>query len=113
MITITPAAAEQIKQSAEQGGMGSMPLRVAVTQAEDGSLQYAMGFDDARQEDHTITSEGVNVVISPVSQDLAKGMTLDYVQMDDGQYNFIFINPNDPDHRPPPQVEGGTVSGDK
>lgn len=105
MITITPAAAEQIKKSAEQGDMGNMPLRIAVTQQEDGSLHYGMGFDDARAEDHTITSEGVDVVISPVSQDLAKDMTLDYVQMDDGQYNFIFANPNDPNYKPPPKVD--------
>lgn len=100
MITITPAAAEQIKQSAQQGGMGNMPLRIAITQQPDGSLHYGMGFDEAREEDHNVSSEGVNVVISPVSLDLAKGVTLDYVQMDDGQMNFIFINPNDPNYKP-------------
>ena len=100
MITVTAAAAEQIKQAAQQGGMGNLPLRIAVTKQTDGSLHYGMGFDDAREEDHAVSSNGVNVIISPVSQDLAKGMTLDYVQMDDGQMNFIFVNPNDPNHQP-------------
>jgi len=96
MITITAAAATQIKQAAQQGGMGEMPLRIAVTKQADGSLHYGMGFDEAQQEDISVTSEGVAVLISPVSQELAKGLTLDYVQLDDGQFNFIFINPNDP-----------------
>ena len=102
MFTVTPAAAEQIRQSAKQGQMEGMPLRVAVRKDTDGSLQYAMGFADAQtDEDLSCDSEGITVVIAPSSYELLKGTTLDYVEMEQGQKNFIFINPNDPDYVPP------------
>ena len=102
MFTVTPTAAEQIRQSAKQGQMEGMPLRVAVRKDTDGSLQYAMGFADAQtDEDLSCDSEGITVVIAPSSYELLKGTTLDYVEMEQGQKNFIFINPNDPDYVPP------------
>ena len=102
MFTVTPAAAEQIRESAKQGQMEGMPLRVAVRKDTDGSLQYAMGFADAQtDEDLSCDSEGITVVIAPSSYELLKGTTLDYVEMEQGQKNFIFINPNDPDYVPP------------
>jgi iron-sulfur cluster assembly protein len=42
-----------------------------------------------------------------MSLDLLTDTVLDYVQMDDGKYEFIFLNPNDPNYKPPasPEVE--------
>jgi len=110
MITITPEAAKQIKAAAEQGNMSDMALRLAVTKQDDGSFHYAMGFDDQSLDGDTkYTSEGVNVVISALSHELLRGTTLDWVQLEDGQYNFVFLNPNDPNFRPPPSLTGGEV----
>jgi len=110
MITITPEAAEQIKAAAEQGNMTGMALRLAVTKQDDGSFHYAMGFDDQSLDgDSNYNSEGVDVVISALSLELLRGTTLDYVQLEDGQYNFVFLNPNDPGYRPPPSLTGGEV----
>lgn len=110
MITITPEAAKQIQAAAEQGNMTGMKLRLAATKQEDGSLHYAMGFDDQSMEgDSTYNSEGVSVVISALSLDLLKGTTLDFVQLEDGEHNFVFLNPNDPNFRPPPSLTGGEV----
>jgi len=39
-------------------------------------------------------------VVDEASQPLATGMTLDYVEID-GKLEFVFINPNDPNYRPP------------
>jgi len=112
MITITPEAAKQIKAAAEQGNMSDMALRLAVTKQDDGSFQYAMGFDDQSLEgDSKYSSEGVNVVISALSHELLRGTTLDYVQLEDGQYNFVFLNPNDPNFRPPPSLADGDLPG--
>ena len=36
-----------------------------------------------------------------MSLDLLSDTVLDYVQMDDGKYEFIFLNPNDPNYKPP------------
>ncbi|MBD3610649.1 MAG: iron-sulfur cluster assembly accessory protein [Gammaproteobacteria bacterium] len=110
MITLTPEAAKQVKASIEQSNAPSLPLRFACQKQEDGSLHYAMGFDDEKRDDDiTYTSEGINIVVSSLSHDLLKGTTLDYVELEDGQYNFIFLNPNDPNFRPPPSVTGGEV----
>ena len=63
--------------------------------AADGSLDYAMGFDEARGDDVVLTSEGIALVVSPQQRDLLDGMTLDYVEYEAGDFRFIFINPND------------------
>lgn len=101
MITVTPSAAEQIQLSAEQSGINDATLRIAIKRIEDGSLHYAMGFDDAISEnDVQLETAGVKLVIAPTSKELAEGMTLDYVELDDGEKNFIFINPNDNNYAP-------------
>ncbi|HEB66615.1 MAG TPA: iron-sulfur cluster assembly accessory protein [Gammaproteobacteria bacterium] len=109
MFTVTPAAAEQIIKSAREGQMEGMPLRIAARRETDGSIQYAMGFaDETTENDLTFSESGVTIVIAPSSIDLLNGCTLDYVQLDDGEYNFIFLNPNDPNYTPPPADDSGT-----
>jgi iron-sulfur cluster assembly protein len=102
MITVTPGAAAQIRLSAKQGRMDGLPMRIAATRNPDGSIHYAMGFDDSRLEgDIPIMSEGVNIVVSGSSMPLLSGMTLDFVEIEPGSYQFIFLNPNDPTFTPP------------
>ncbi len=96
MITVTPAAAEQIRESARQGKMEGMPLRVAVTRLENESFHYALGFDDiSREGDTTYTTEGIDIVVAPQSLDMLTGTVIDYVELE-GKKEIIFINPNDP-----------------
>jgi len=100
MMTITPSAAEQINASASQQDIKDMPLRIAAKKAEDGSIEYAMGFaDELSAEDLKFTSGGIEVVLSPGSALLLKGAVMDYVEIEPGQHNFIFSNPNDPHHK--------------
>ena len=102
MITVTPAAAEQIRLSAKQGKMDGLPMRIAATRNPDGSLHYGMGFDDNRlQGDFHLSSEGIDLVVSGSSMLLLNGMTLDYVEIEPGTFQFIFMNPNDPNFTPP------------
>jgi iron-sulfur cluster assembly protein len=102
MITITPAAAKQINASASQGSMDGLSMRIAASRNPDGSIHYGMGFDDNLLEgDLHITSEGVNVVISETSKILLEGTMLDYVELEPGEYQFIFMNPNDANYTPP------------
>jgi len=95
MITITPSAAQQIRIAATQSDSDEMGLRIAARRAADGSLDYAMGFDEARGDDVVLTSEGIALVVSPQQRDLLDGMTLDYVEFEAGDFRFIFVNPND------------------
>ncbi len=99
MISVTPAAATQIRESAKLGNMEGMPLRIAVTRLQNGAFHYAMGFDDQpREGDKTFQSEGIDIVVAPPSLELLTGTVVDYVDME-GKKEIIFINPNDPDQK--------------
>ena len=96
MITVTPEAAEQIRESARHGKLEGVPLRVAVTRLDDGSFHYGLGFDDNSHEgDRTFQSEGIDIVVAPPSMDMLNGTVIDYVDLD-GKMEIVFINPNDP-----------------
>jgi iron-sulfur cluster assembly accessory protein len=102
MIKLTDAALKQILLSAEQGEMQATPLRIAIKEQDDGSFHYAMGFDEQRLPgDIFVNIEDVSLVVSETSKDLAEGMTIDYVELEAGKQEFIFLNPNDPTYRPP------------
>jgi iron-sulfur cluster assembly protein len=102
MITLTPAAAAQIRVSAEQGNMQGLAMRIAAKRNPDGSLHYAMGFDDNFIEgDMHIDADGIEIVVSEASQGLVNGMTVDYVEIEPDTYQFIFLNPNDANYSPP------------
>lgn len=97
MITISKSAAKQINFSAQQSGINNAVLRIAIRQLEDGSFHYALGFDDAfSKHDILFKSEGIDLVVSPESLDMGRELVVDYVELDSGEMNFIFINPADP-----------------
>jgi len=103
MITITPQAARQILESVRQQQMdpGSACLRLAARLAENGAIEYGMGFDDKTDGDLEVVASDIKVLIAPGSAELLTGATLDYVEINPGELRFIFINPNDPSHKAP------------
>ena len=102
MIKLTQQAAEQIIASAEQGKTEGIPLRLAIKEQDDGSFHYAMGFDEQRLPgDIFVNIEEISMVVSAISKNLAEGMTIDYVELEPGKSEFIFLNPNDPTYVPP------------
>ena len=103
MITITPKAAEQIKLSAEQGKSEGMSLRIAAERTDDNSIHYGMGFDDSKENDVIVAAGDIDVIISTSSAELLKNTTLDYVELEPEKFEFIFMNPNDPNYKPPSQ----------
>lgn len=102
MIIITPQAAEQILKSAQQQAGAPQPcLRLAARMGDKGAIEYGMGFDARADGDVQVAASGIEVLVSPGSVELLSGATLDYVEINPGEQRFIFINPNDPSHRPP------------
>lgn len=102
MITITPAAAEKIQASAIAGDMQGLAMRIAAKRNPDGSIHYGMGFDDnALDGDIHINAGGVDVVIGESSHLLLEGTTMDFVEIEPGTWQFIFMNPNDANYSPP------------
>ncbi len=51
-----------------------------------------------------MSSEGIQVLVSPGCVELLTGATLDFVEINPGEPRFIFINPNDPSHKAPRQL---------
>jgi iron-sulfur cluster assembly protein len=93
MFALTPAAAEQIlRAAAEQAESRGRPmLRVAAKLDEnDGELVYGMGFDEEREDDLIIDSGGLGILISPHSQPLLADTTLDFTEVQPGEFQFIF-----------------------
>ncbi len=90
MFSLTSTAARQIQQAAASSGNGSLALRIAARRDGDGELQCGMGFDEAKDEDSQLDLYGVSVVIAQEHQNLLVDTVLDYVELQPGQFNFIF-----------------------
>lgn len=92
---VTDTAAEEIKKIAEQENIQNPILRVRVVPGGCSGFQYAMGFDEATNEnDHIIElSNGVKIAIDEFSAPYINGATLDYVKDFMGG-GFTIKNPN-------------------
>lgn len=92
MFTLTPLAAEQIARAAAEQAESKPMLRVAAKYDEDdGELVYGMGFDEEREDDLVLDAGGgVMILISPPSQPLLENTTLDFTEVQPGEFQFIF-----------------------
>ncbi|HQW39367.1 MAG TPA: iron-sulfur cluster biosynthesis family protein [Usitatibacteraceae bacterium] len=95
MITITQAAAERIRQSAADAGVAPPVLRVAAKQGAGGAVDFGMGFDQSRPGDTLADIEGIQVVVAAPSRELVEGVTLDFVELEPGDFRFIFARPGE------------------
>ena len=111
MINISERAARQIRESMSESDSEGMALRVAARRLADGSFDYAIGFDHSDHNDSHARSNGIDVLVGPTSTELLRNAELDYVRMEDGEYRFIFIKPNDPTHGRPAESDGGDGGG--
>jgi iron-sulfur cluster assembly protein len=100
MFKVTPAAAEQVGRAAQQSGAEGLVLRLAATQKPDGSIDYRMGFDEPTEDDIQFKIEGVDIVIAPEFVPLLDKAVLDFVQLESGDHQFIFLNPLDANYSP-------------
>jgi iron-sulfur cluster assembly protein len=95
MLTLTPAAAHQIESAIPPEAIAEgLALRIAARRAMDGSIEYAMGMDNERDNDKTVVVEGISLLVNEHSADLLVGVTVDFVE-ENGQPLFVFMNPND------------------
>ncbi|MBT7543532.1 MAG: Fe-S cluster assembly protein HesB [Gammaproteobacteria bacterium] len=102
MINITNEAATIIKQEIEKKENKGFKLRIAVMKKEDNSLHYVLGFDDNYTNNDKIhKSNELEIIISNSSLSMCDGMTLDYVELEKNKFNFIFLNPKDPNYVKP------------
>lgn len=107
-ILVTETAAEQIKKAALESQVDELPLRLAASKKPDGSFHYGMGFDDvgnSESKDFNYESNGVKIVVAESSHALLTGTTIDYIELEPKQFHFVFLNPNDPNYKPPETSE--------
>lgn len=94
MITISSLAAEKLRDIiVEQGEEGSS-LRVMLMPGANGGAQYMLALEnEAKEDDHVISTEGVSILIDPDSAPLMEGAEIDYM---DGlmKSGFVINNPN-------------------
>lgn len=88
-----------------------MALRIAARVDADGSIQYGMGFDDPHDDDMKLDLEGVAVVIADEYQELLIDTVLDYVELQPGEFNFIFINGSEAQGTPAQASGSGCGTG--
>lgn len=106
MFKVSKTAAAELKRSMAHHDFDDMPLRIAAQKTPEGSIEYQMGFDEAGPGDVMVASGGIDVVIANDHKPLLSGCELNFVTTDDGQPNFVFLNPNDPTYVEPSAQDG-------
>ncbi|AKB84094.1 iron-sulfur cluster assembly accessory protein [Methanococcoides methylutens] len=93
MIEITDVAATELKALLEAEDKQDHALRIFVAGMGCSGIQYGMALDnEIKEEDVTVDSKDVKIVMGPdISEQLEKA-TIDYIETDGGK-GFIIDNP--------------------
>jgi iron-sulfur cluster assembly protein len=93
-ITLSAKAVEKIGELlGSQAESGEQALRVAVRGGGCSGFQYALAFDQAKDDDHVFEVDGVAVIVDKVSMQFVFGSEVDYVEGLQGA-GFQVNNPN-------------------
>jgi len=94
LVSLTPGAAEKVKELMLEDPDESLVLRVAIQGGGCSGFQYGLGFDTGAAEgDEQIEQHGVTVVIDPHSAPYLKGATVDFLT-GLAESGFKIDNPN-------------------
>lgn len=94
IVTITDAAALQIKDMMKNNGEETAYLRVAVHGGGCSGLSYGMGFThEVEKDDVQLSQHDINIVVDQESIGVLKGTVIDYKQSLMGG-GFTIENPN-------------------
>jgi iron-sulfur cluster assembly protein len=96
MISLTAAAADRIREQGAGEGEEPVHLRVAARVDERGAIEFGMGFDEPRAGDAQVACEGVVLLVAPASRELLEDVILDYLEVEPGEYRFVFARGNEP-----------------
>jgi iron-sulfur cluster assembly protein len=93
-ITLTDNAAAKIKDLLDgQDDADLQALRVAVRGGGCSGFQYALAFDQVKDDDHVFEDRGVSVIVDKTSMQFVFGSEVDYVESLQGA-GFQVNNPN-------------------
>ncbi|MBC2670044.1 iron-sulfur cluster insertion protein ErpA [Novosphingobium piscinae] len=92
-LTLSPSAARRVAQIAAKQGKPAI-LRLSVEGGGCSGFQYKFGLAEAAEgEDLVVETDGVRLVVDPVSHDFIAGCVVDYVESLGGAA-FKVENPN-------------------
>ena len=111
MLSLSTSAATKIRQAAADSGAGELALRVAAKREANGAITFGMGFDEPREGDMPLQVHGVNIVIAPPSQPLLGDIVLDFVEVEQGQFNFVFTPESEVEDKPAKACATGACNG--
>ena len=80
MITLTPAATQQVKKLIEQEQKPNIGLRIGVKGGGCSGMTYVLSIDEAspKQYDSVFEQDGIKVLVDAKSQLYLDGTTIDY-----------------------------------
>lgn len=94
MISLTPHAADKVKEIASTEGLQGQGLRLRVIGGGCAGFQYDLYFEDETTAmDEAFDSHGVKLYVDPLSYQYLDGTEIDYVESAHGA-GFKFNNPN-------------------
>ncbi|RLA06773.1 MAG: hypothetical protein DRQ51_08320 [Gammaproteobacteria bacterium] len=95
-ITITDSAKTQILKSLTNDSSEQF-LRLDIRLNNKDEFHYLFGWDDTKKiDDIGFKTNGLTVITNKEKEDITDGLEIDYVLLESGNFNFIFLNPNDP-----------------
>ena len=93
LVSLTPSAAQRVATIALKQGKPAL-LRLAVDGGGCAGFSYRFALADVVEDDDAVaTTDGVRLLVDPVSLDLVAGSAVDYVE-DLGGSAFKVTNPN-------------------
>ncbi|MDI3256131.1 MAG: iron-sulfur cluster insertion protein ErpA [Kyrpidia sp.] len=93
MVTLTQEAAGKLKELMADKGRDDLAVRVFIKAGGCSGFSYGMALDEPKGEDNVVESEGVRVLIDPMSAPYLQGAEIDYVDGLTGA-GFKIHNPN-------------------
>jgi iron-sulfur cluster assembly accessory protein len=93
MITLTSRAADKVRSMQAELNAPDKRLRLFIENGGCSGMQYGMSFDEQKEGDTSVESEGVSILIDDKSLTHLKGLSVDF---DDGLQGrgFEIKNPN-------------------
>jgi iron-sulfur cluster assembly accessory protein len=91
-VTLSPSAAKRVAFIAGKQGKPAV-LRLAVDGGGCAGFSYRFSLGEAEEGDAVATTDGVTLVVDPVSLELVAGAQVDFIE-DLGGASFKVTNPN-------------------
>lgn len=92
-LNFSSSAARRVGELIAEEGNPALKLRVFITGGGCSGFQYSFTFDEqADSEDAAVTTDGVTLVIDPVSLQYMEGAEIDYKEDFEGA-QFVIRNP--------------------